>query len=158
MHVEAWNKVIRWLKLLNRFSIVCHVLCKCGNRDIELLGFSDSSGEAYSPCIYVLKRCSYETTVKLVKYMSSRPIETIHNSTSWEFSMCVFVKNVGVFTGSTKSGRSQQCFVGVIVWWHDVGLKRFINGGVASTSNPSDISTRSVSLKHLDFLHWFHCP
>ena len=63
MHVEAWNKIIRGLKLLKGVSVARHVLCKCGNREIELHGFSDSSGEAYCACIYVLKRCSHGTTV-----------------------------------------------------------------------------------------------
>ena len=55
MHVEAWNKIIRGLKLLKRVSVARHVLCKRGNREVELHGFSDSSGEAYCACIYVLK-------------------------------------------------------------------------------------------------------
>ena len=63
MHVEAWIKIIRGLKLLKGVSVARHVLCECGKREIELHGFSDSSGEAYCACIYVLKRCSHGTTV-----------------------------------------------------------------------------------------------
>ena len=63
IHVEAWNKNIRGLKLLKRVSIACHVRFKCGNIEIELHGFSNSSREAYCACIYVLKKCSHGITV-----------------------------------------------------------------------------------------------
>ena len=33
------------------------------------------------------------------------------------------------------------------IWFH-----------VPSTSNPSDISTHSISFDHFDFVHWFHGP
>ena len=50
----------------------------------------------------------------------------------------VWVQNrVEVIRGNTSPG----------IWFH-----------VPSTSNPSDISTRSISLDHLDFVHWFHSP
>ena len=50
----------------------------------------------------------------------------------------VWVQNrVEVIRGNTSPG----------IWFH-----------VPSTSNPSDISTRSISLDHLDFVHWFHGP
>ena len=63
MHVDVWNKIVRGLRLLKGVSVSRHVLCKCGNREIEWHGFSDSSWEAYCACIYVLKRCSHGTTV-----------------------------------------------------------------------------------------------
>ena len=56
MHVKSWNKIIRAPKLLKRVSVAQHVLFICGSREIELYGFPDSSGKAYCPYIYVLKR------------------------------------------------------------------------------------------------------
>ena len=49
-----------------------------------------------------------------------------------ELLACVLLSKLLVSVLEALKGevRSQQCFVGVIVWWHCGGLKRFINGGV----------------------------
>ena len=53
-YVLLWNKFIKGLKMLEGVSFVGHhVLCACENRKIELHGFCDSSGEAYSACMYI---------------------------------------------------------------------------------------------------------
>ena len=132
MHVDVWNKIVRGLKLLKGVSVSRHVLCKCGNREIEWHGFSGSSWEAYCACIYVLKRCSHGTTVT---FLTSKchlvPLKSI-TIPCLEPLACVLLSKLLLSVLEALKGklRSKQCFVRVTVWWHCVGLKRFINSGV----------------------------
>ena len=64
--VTLWNKLIKELKVLEGVPVSRHVLCQCGNKNIDVHGFCDSSGEAYAACIYILSRCCHGVTVNLV--------------------------------------------------------------------------------------------
>ena len=57
--LPLWNKLIKGLKVLQRVPVSFHVLCKCRNKNTDISGFYDSSGEAYAACIYILSRCYY---------------------------------------------------------------------------------------------------
>ena len=61
-----WKKFIKGLKMLERVSVQRHVLCDLGNRKVELNGFYDSSGEAYSGYVDILNGCNHKVTVKLL--------------------------------------------------------------------------------------------
>ena len=65
--VTLWNKLIKELKVLEGVPVSRHVLCQCGNKNIDVHGFCDSSGEAYAACIYILSRCCNDVTVNLVE-------------------------------------------------------------------------------------------
>ena len=65
--VTFWNKLFKELKVLEGVPVSRHVLCKCGNKNIDVHGFCDSSGVAYAACIYILSRCCNDVTVNLVE-------------------------------------------------------------------------------------------
>ena len=170
---ETWNKIIRGLKLLKRVSVARHVLCKCGNREIELLGFSDSSREAYCACIYVLKMCSRGTTVTfLTNKCCLVPLKSF-TTPHLELLACVLlsklfvssvleelkgeVKLTAMFCWSDSMMallRIKEVFKQWVVWVQNrVEVSRgntspYIWFHMPSTSNPSDICTRSISLVH----------
>ena len=79
--VTLRNKLIKELKVLEGVPVSRHVLCKCGNKNIDVHGFCGSSGEAYAACIYILTRCFHGVTVNLVAskrgLVPSKP-QTIH--------------------------------------------------------------------------------
>ena len=50
---------------LESVTIKFPILCNCGNREIEIHGFDDSSGQVYSTAVYVRVVCSHGLEINL---------------------------------------------------------------------------------------------
>ena len=168
--------------MLEGVPVSRYVLSKCGNKNIDVHGFCDSSGEAHAACIYILSCCSHGVTVNLVasicRLVPSKP-QTIPRL---EFVSCLLLSMLLV---SVLDVISQVVTVSSIfccsdnmvgLWWIKQVEKRWniwvqnrvniiransspgIWFHISSSSNPSDSSTHSISLSDLELLHWFHDP
>ena len=180
--VTLGNKLIKELKVLEGVPVSRHVLCKCGNQNIDVYGFCDSSGEAYAACIYILSQCFHGVTVNLVtskrELVPSKPqtiprLELLSSLLLSKLLVSVLDVISQVITVSSIFCWSESM---VVLWWIKQVEKRcnmwvqnrvnviransspHIWFHIRSPSNPVDISTRSISLAHLDLLHWFHGP
>ena len=182
MHVKTWNKIIRGLKLFKRVSVARHVLCKCRNSKIELFDFFDSLWKAYCACIYVLKRCSHGTMVPLLT--SKCRLVPLKSFTIPRIELLAFVSLSKLLVSVLETLKQEVKVTAMFCWsdsvvalrWMKEVHKRWgvwvqnrvevIRGNtstdiwfhVSSTSNLLDISTCSISLDHLDFVHCFHGP
>ena len=180
--VTLRNKLIKELKVLEGVPVSRHVLCKCGNQNIDVFGFCDSSGEAYAACIYILSQCFHGVTVNLVtskrELVPSKPqtiprLELLSSLLLSKLLVSVLDVISQVITASSIFCWSESM---VVLWWIKQVEKRCnmwvqnrvnvirVNSSshiwfhIRSPSNPVDISTHSISLAHLDLLHWFHGP
>ena len=59
-YCALWAKFLYELNFLERVSIKRHILCNCGNREIEIHGFYDIyPAQAYCAVVYVRVVCSH---------------------------------------------------------------------------------------------------
>ena len=179
--VNLWNRLIKKLNALERVP-VSYVLCKCGNKNKDVYGFCYGSGEAYNACIYILILCYHGVTVNLdaIKCRlvppKSRTIPRLELLSCLLLSKLLFssVEVIGkVVTVSSIFCWSDRM---VALWWikqvekhRNTWVQNMVNViransstdiwfHIPSSSNAADISTRSISLAHLDLLNSFHGP
>ena len=63
-NINKWTKFLHDLGQFRLINATRHVLC-CEIRDVELHGFSDSSGKAYGACVFVRVSCEHGCSVRL---------------------------------------------------------------------------------------------
>ena len=63
-NIKKWTKFLHDLGQFRLINAPRHVLC-CEGRDVELHGFSDSSGKAYGACVFVRVICEHGGSVRL---------------------------------------------------------------------------------------------
>ena len=62
-NIKKWTKFLHDLGQFRLINAPRHVLC-CEGRDVELHGFSDSSGKAYGACVFVRVICEHGSSVR----------------------------------------------------------------------------------------------
>ena len=175
-------------KFLHDLGQIClinaprHVLY-CQGQDVELCGFSDSSGKAYGACVFIRVSCEHRDSVRFwtskcrlapVKELSIPRLELmaclllsrLMVSVKLAVEKEVSVKNIFCWTDSQ-----------IALWWirqrrkewkiwiqnRVEAIRENVNvenwGFVPTSLNPADICTRGCSVGKLkDYLLWWNGP
>ena len=92
-HVNVWNK-LNELSSLEKISTDRHVLCKCGNKFVQLHGFCDSSAESYCACVYARVVCDHGVSLKLWASKSRLTPVKSHSIPRLELLSCLLLSNL----------------------------------------------------------------
>ena len=181
-NTNKWTKFLHDLGQFRLINAPRHVLC-CEVRDVELHGFSDSSGKACGVCVFVRVSCEHGGSVRLwtskcrlapVKELSIPRLELmaclllsrLMVSVKLAVEKEVSVKNIFCWTDSQ-----------IALWWirqrrkewkiwvqnRVEALRQNVNvenwGFVPTSLNPADICTRECSIGKLEScLLWWNRP
>ena len=177
-----WKRIIIELEVLEGMPVSRHVLCKYGNKNIDVHGFFNSLGVAYVACIYILRRCCHRVTVNWEAVKFRLVLWKSQTSLRLKLLFCLLLSKLLVSVLDVISRvitvSSIFCWSNDIValWWIKQVQKRWniwfqnrvnairansspsISFHFSSSWNPVDISNHSKSLAHLDLFLWFNDP
>ena len=179
-----WDKVIndrnntnKWTKFLHDLGQFClinaprHVLC-CEVRDVELYGFSGSSGKTFGGCVFVRISCEHGGSVRLWT-SKCRLVPVKELSIPWlQLMACLLLSRlmVSVKFAVEKEVSVKENFFWtdsqIALWWirpRRKGIQENVYvenwGFVPKSLNPADICTRECSIGKLEScLLWWNRP
>lgn len=167
--VTMWQSFLRDLTCLDHLVVKRRVLC-C-NRKVQIHGFCDSAGKAYSACVYLRSVCIHGVRVRLLTSKNHLVPSTPLSIPRLELLSCVLLSKliVSVRQALMKDVTIEGVWLWsdsmVALWWlkqtkrqwkvwvqnrvetvrDNVDVNRWFH--VSTNLNPADISTRFKSLK-----------
>ena len=181
-NIKKWTKFFHDLGQFRLITAPRHVLC-CEGRDVELHGFSDSSGKAYGACVFVRVICEHGGSVRLwTSKCRLAPVKEL-SIPRLELMACLLLSRLMV---SVKLAVEKEFSVKNIFCWTDLQIalwwirqsrkewKIWIQNRVEAlrqnfnvenwcfvptSLNPADICTRECSVGKLkSCLLWWNGP
>ena len=164
-NIKKWTKFLHDLGQFRLINAPRHVLC-CEGRDVELDGFSDSSGKAYGACVFVRVICEHGGSVRLwTSKFRLAPVKEL-SIPRLELMACLLLSRLMVSVEKEVSVKNVFCWTDsqIALWgirqrrkeWKICvqnrveTLRQNVNvenwGFVPTSLNPVDICTRECSV------------